>query len=136
MNKKHVLISIKPCFVEQILAGTKTFEFRKQWTKEPVDRLVIYSSSPKQRIVAVTSILSVAHDTPENLIKLAAECGDTLNNDVIANYFAGKEKGFALKLGEIHCLPDINPRQKWTGFVAPQSYSFLRAEKFRSLSLE
>lgn len=134
MTKKHVLISIKPCFVEQILAGTKTFEFRKKWTTTPVDRLVIYSSSPKQRIVAITRIASVTHDTPDNLIKLAIESGDILDRDVIQNYFFNKEKGIALRLTDIERLNDINPRTLWPDFVAPQSYCFLDAEKFKMLT--
>lgn len=46
-----VLISIKPKFVEQIFAGTKTFELRKKLFKRTVDTIVIYSSSPKKKLL-------------------------------------------------------------------------------------
>lgn len=42
-----VLMPIKPEYAEQILAGTKTFEYRKtRFKRNNVDAIVIYVTSP------------------------------------------------------------------------------------------
>jgi hypothetical protein len=47
-----VLLSIKPEFVEKIFSGLKKYEFRRVIFKsKSVSRVVIYASSPVQRVV-------------------------------------------------------------------------------------
>ena len=47
-----LLMSINPEHVDNILAGTKKFEFRKTKCKEKIESIVIYSTSPIMRVVA------------------------------------------------------------------------------------
>ena len=47
-----LLMSINPEHVDNILAGTKKFEFRKSKCKEKIDSIIIYSTSPIMRVVA------------------------------------------------------------------------------------
>lgn len=120
------LISIKPRFVEKILSGEKTFEFRRQWAKKNVDRLVIYSSSPVQRIVAIAKINSVKCATPIELIQIAKEKGDVIDEAIIMNYFSGKTKGYALELHELKPFVNpLNPKYVFHGFRPPQSFQYL-----------
>ena len=46
-----VLMSIKPKFVKQILAGTKLFELRKRNFKLEVKTVIIYESSPTKKLL-------------------------------------------------------------------------------------
>jgi predicted transcriptional regulator len=56
-------LSIKPEFAEKIFAGLKKFEFRRVIFKSPaVTRVVVYASSPVQRIIGefeIDEILSL-----------------------------------------------------------------------------
>ena len=48
----RVLLSVKPRFAEAILAGEKTFEFRRALFRRPNVRMVVlYASSPVCRVV-------------------------------------------------------------------------------------
>ena len=41
------ILSIKPQFVEEIIAGRKGYEFRKKGFKRNVNTVFVYASSPK-----------------------------------------------------------------------------------------
>ena len=47
-----ILLSIKPNYVEEIICGTKLYEFRKTlYRRRDVKTIVVYSSSPVCRVV-------------------------------------------------------------------------------------
>ena len=59
-----LLMSINPEHVDNILAGTKKFEFRKNKCKEKIDSIIIYSTSPIMKVVAEVEVKDVIEDTP------------------------------------------------------------------------
>ena len=68
MPNKAVLISIKPRFAEKILSGKKKYEFRKSIFKDrSITKIVIYSSSPVQKVVGEFAIGRILADRPKGL---------------------------------------------------------------------
>ena len=51
-----LLMSINPVHVNNILAGTKRFEYRKTKCKEPRESILIYSTSPIRKVVAEVEV--------------------------------------------------------------------------------
>ena len=64
-----VLFSINPKHVESILSGNKLVEYRKTICRRPVDTVLIYSTSPVQKVVAQAKLKKVLVDTPDNIWK-------------------------------------------------------------------
>ena len=58
-----LLMSINPEHVDNILAGTKKFEFRKTKCKEKIDSIIIYSTFPIMRVVAEVEVKDIIEDT-------------------------------------------------------------------------
>jgi predicted transcriptional regulator len=62
----RVLLSVKPQFAEAILAGRKTFEFRRALFRRPdIETVVLYASSPTCKVVGeftIDEVLSLALD--------------------------------------------------------------------------
>ena len=56
-----------------IYAGEKKLEFRRVWAKTPVEGLIIYSTSPIQKIVAIAKIKQVHYGSIKTLHKLCRE---------------------------------------------------------------
>ena len=56
---KVVLLSIKPKYADLILTGSKQVEFRRSWAAQDVGLIVLYSSSPIQKIVGIVEVDSV-----------------------------------------------------------------------------
>lgn len=128
---KFALISIRPNFANKILSGEKKLEFRRRWTTKPIEYLVIYSSSPVQRIVAVASIIGVTEGTETALWDLAKERKGGVTRKLIREYFADRETGFAIELGEILKFPErVNPRSKFPNFRPPQSFRYLDEDEY------
>jgi predicted transcriptional regulator len=132
---RSVLISIHPRFVDLILSGEKRIEFRRVWAKEPVDQLVIYATSPAQRIVAVVAVKEVKVASVSTLWSLAKEFGGGLTRKELRNYFSGRGVGYGIKLGEVRRLiHPLDPRCHIDGFQAPQSFRYLTPKELKAVS--
>lgn len=125
------LISIRPCFVEKILSGEKRLEFRRSWAAEPVDVLVIYSSSPTQMIVATVNVVGVTEGSPTALWELAKEKGGGVTRQLIYDYFEGKKSGFAIEIADVLEFEQaVDPKKLFKDFVAPQSFRYLDSKDY------
>lgn len=126
------LISIHPCFVEKILSGEKRLEFRRSWAVESVDVLLIYSTSPVQKIVASAKIVSVTKATPTALWELAKEKGGGVTRQIIYDYFKGKQSGYAIEMDSVIKFKNpIDPKKMLNNFFAPQSFRYLEASDYK-----
>ena len=57
-----ILMSIKPEYVDKIFSGEKKYEYRKRLCKEKIDTIIVYSSSPIQKVVGELKIKQVLYD--------------------------------------------------------------------------
>lgn len=65
-----ILLSIKPKYVEKILAGTKCYEYRRKVAKQAVSKILVYSTKPIGKVVAEIKIEEKISASPEELWKL------------------------------------------------------------------
>lgn len=93
-------------------------------------QLVIFATSPVQRIVAVAAIEEVQETSVNGLWTLAKEFGGGLTRQELRNYFTGRGLGFGIKLGDVRRLKHPqDPRNHFEGFMAPQSFRYLKPEE-------
>lgn len=129
---KHILMSIRPRFVNEILDGRKTFELRrKRVSAEPGDVICIYSTSPQKTLSAVCSVREVLWmDLISLWDKVKDSCG--VSFEEFMNYFQGQDNGCAVELKNVQTLPEAvkltEIRNIDPGFRPPQSYCFVRPE--------
>lgn len=94
----RVLLSVKPRFAEAILAGTKTYEFRRAlFRRLDVDTVVIYASSPTRKVVGeftIEEVLSLAIDA----LWKVTRSGGAVDRQYFEEYFQGRDTGHALKV--------------------------------------
>lgn len=124
--KRTVLMSIKPRFVEEILKGTKHFEFRRVVFKhEEVDRVIIYASSPIKKVVAEFNVADIIVDSPEFLWERCKEYSG-IDRESFMRYFSNKQKGFSIVIKNLTIYKQpIDPYKKVDNFRPPQSYMYL-----------
>ena len=128
------LISIRPNFVEKILSGEKRLEFRRSWAAEQVDVLVIYSSSPTQKLVAAVNVVNVIEGSPTALWELAKEKGGGVTRQLIYDYFKGKKTGFALEIADVlEFERAVDPKVVFKDFIAPQSFRYLDQKDYTKI---
>lgn len=120
-----VLLSIKPKYVREIEQGSKLYEFRKSIFKQDTDEIWVYASAPVKQIVGKIFIDKIIEDTPKNLWRECYSSAGIEERDFF-NYFAGKEKGYAIKIKEYEIFENpIDPYIENTTFTAPQSYAYI-----------
>lgn len=134
LSGRAVLLSIKPKYADLILAGSKRVEFRRTWAKEDVSVIVLYSSSPVQRIVGAVAVDQIVVASPTSLWKTCAERGGGLTRNELRSYFAGKREGVAVLLGEVLKIATlVEPSDVIREFRPPQSFRYLDASEYKRL---
>ena len=130
-HRRIMLMSIRPSFAEQIMAGTKTVELRRRTPRFAVGGLVvIYASRPVQAFVGAFQLRGLETDNPLALWpRVAPKAGMTW--DSYRKYFKGAISAVGLHVGarwiakETLSLREI--RAEWPGFRPPQSYRYVDA---------
>lgn len=121
-----VILSIKPIYAQAIIAGTKKVEFRKKIFKREVEKIFIYSSMPKKKMIGYFTILEIIEDTPNNLWNDFKEVGGITEKDFF-EYYNNVEKGFSIRIDKVVKFEDeIEPNEFIEKFCAPQSYIYKR----------
>lgn len=124
------ILSIKPVYAEQILAGTKTVELRRSaMGLRRGDVVIVYISAPEQRLgmwfrVGEVEALPVDEMWERHRERLGIEHGPYLE------YFEGAPKAIGLHVTELHPFePGLQLeriRQLVPGFVPPQGMLVIR----------
>ncbi|WP_407355488.1 restriction endonuclease subunit S [Methanolobus sp. WCC5] len=127
----NVLLSIKPTYVDEILAGKKRFEFRKAiFKKKDISKVFIYSSSPVQKIVASFEIAGIIEDSPQKLWDKCRKHAGILEEDFF-EYFKNSDIGYAIEIKNLEKLSEpIDPYLLEKDFKPPQSYCYLPLDYF------
>lgn len=121
---KKILISIRPEYVEQILDGTKKFEYRTKAAKSDIKSLIIYSTFPTKKIVAEVMIDDVLCYSPNELWNLT-KLQSGISKEEFFKYFANREKAYAYKLGEVKVYKDAMTLNDFGIKYAPQSFIYV-----------
>lgn len=131
---KTIVLSIKPKYVDLILAGTKTVEFRRAWAAEKVDRIALYASAPIQKIVGIAQVSEVVSATPTQLWDYCKKRGGGLTKSELFSYMDGRVKGFAVLLNKVSQFDQgVLPSRVITEFSPPQSFRYMTAAEVRKL---
>ena len=118
------IMSIKPCYVNQIIAGNKKFEFRRTIFKQNIESIIVYSSSPVQMLVGEIIFDNVLHlDLEELWIQTKKDSG--ISESFFYDYFKGLKQGYAISIKDfiIYEKP-LNILQTY-GKKPPQSFLYV-----------
>ncbi|QLC50422.1 restriction endonuclease subunit S [Methanolobus zinderi] len=133
----NVLLSIKPKYVDEIIAGKKKFEFRKAiFKKRDISKVFIYASSPVKKIVASFEIVRIIEDSPQNLWKQCSEYAGIPEKDFF-DYYKTSDIGYAIEITNFEKFSEpIDPYILKKDFRPPQSYCYLPLDYFETKSYQ
>lgn len=127
----NALLSIKPKYADLILRGEKEVEFRRTIFRKPstVDRVIMYASSPVQRILGFFSFSNVVEADPEELWSRFKGVSGVADREQFMAYFRGKETGYAIEIEETVSLDEpVDPWQHFEEFRPPMSFQYVNGE--------
>lgn len=117
----NLLISIHPAYVKKILSNEKKFEFRSKIFKKNVDKIYIYETIPKKKIIGYFKFEGYLEGTPEEIWdKCKKKSGVT--EEFFFKYFKNKAKAYAIKINKFKKMEEISLPEK---IKAPQSYKYI-----------
>ena len=122
---KAVLLSIKPEFAHKIFDGTKKYEFRKQIFKDySVKKVIVYSSSPEQKVIGEFLIDDILNDTPSALwIQTKDYSGIT--HAFYNEYFYGRQNAYAIKVASTRMYRQKKNLSDFDMTYPPQSFAYV-----------
>lgn len=120
-----MLLSINPEHVENILNGTKQYEFRKVRCRSNIDKMLIYSTSPVMMVVGEAEIIDVIEDEPEEVWQITFNLAG-ITKRFFDQYFEGKEKAVAYQLGEVKRYTEPLKLSHFGINFAPQSFVYIK----------
>lgn len=130
-ESKAALISVHPKYVRQILDGSKKVEFRRVWAAQPITHLVLYSTAPDMKVVAILQVKKTIETNVTGLWELAKQYGGGLTRAALREYFSNKPRGYGLIIGSVQALKTpLALSAAVPGVRAPQSYAYLTSDQF------
>jgi len=122
---KAVLLSIKPEFAHKIFEGSKKFEFRKQVFKDTsVKKVIVYSSSPEQKVIGEFEIEAILSDTPNN-IWIQTKLYSGISQEFYDEYFKGRDNAYAIKVASTKKYRKEKSLADYNVQSAPQSFAYV-----------
>lgn len=121
-----ILLSINPNHVENILNGTKKYEFRKIACKRHVDKILIYSTNPIMKVVGEAEVEDVLIDNPEVIWK-KTEKKSGIDKIFFDQYYENREQAVAYKLKNVKKYNEPKELKEYGISSAPQSFQYIEA---------
>lgn len=121
-----ILLSINPNHVENILNGTKRYEFRKIACKRHVDKILIYSTNPIMKVVGEAEVEDVLIDNPEVIWK-KTEKKSGIDKNFFDQYYENREQAVAYKLKNVKKYNEPKELKEFGISSAPQSFQYVEA---------
>ena len=94
-NPQVAVLSINPRFSKKILFGDKQVEFRKTKMSPTVSYIIIYSTSPEQKVTGFFEVTGFDEGNPAELWQRYSKVGGIEESDYWT-YYNSKRKGFAI----------------------------------------
>ena len=124
---KAILLSIKPEYVDRILAGTKKYEYRKRLARSSGSVLLIYSTYPIMKVVAKVEILGTICAAPSTLWE-QTKSNAGISRKKYREYFHGCKIACAYELGKVEIFDPPRDLSDYNVIFAPQSFLYVDIE--------
>lgn len=120
-----VLLSIKPQFANLIFNGIKKFEFRRSIFKNgDVKTIVVYASSPLQKVIGEFEIETILNEDIDSLwLKTKQHAG--IDKAFFYEYFIDKKQGFAIQIKNARKYEKPLCLKSDYNLTPPQSFLYL-----------
>lgn len=122
-----ILLSIKPEYVDRIFNGSKKYEFRKHLPQVKVDKLVVYSTDPVQRVVGEVEVLGSLTMKPTPLWEATKQLAG-ISRAKYRAYFKGCAAASAFQLGQTWLYETPKTLEEIGVKSAPQSFIYLNTD--------
>ncbi len=120
-----ILLSIKPKYANLILEGHKKYELRKSiFKRKGIKKVVIYSSTPVQKVVGEFDIEQILEDDVD-VIWNETKSASCVDREFFYKYFENKKRAYAIKIGNVYKYEEAKSLKDFNILFAPQSFVYI-----------
>jgi predicted transcriptional regulator len=119
-----VLLSVKPEFANKIFSGVKKYEYRRAIFKNNVNRVIVYASSPVQKLIGEFEIESIIYENLEQLWERTKEDAG-ISKEYFFEYFSDKKMGYAISVKNLRKYKQPLCLKETYGVNPPQSFLYI-----------
>ena len=119
-----ILMSIKPEYVDKIFSGEKKYEYRKRMCKEKIDTIIVYSSSPIQKVVGELKIKQVLYDKKTIIWNTTYKRGG-ITKIKYDKYYENCDYAVAYEIEKAILYDKQKDLKNFNVRMAPQSYVYI-----------
>lgn len=133
-NQIIALLSVSPVYADRILSGMKQVEFRRSIFRDTVTHVVLYATSPVQRVVGFFEVNGIDEGPPSELWRRYQTTG-SVNEEYFWAYYKGLARGYAIRVGRVYPLKVPVRLVDLCGIDGPpQSFRYLDSSIISELS--
>ncbi len=130
-SAETVLIPIHPKFVEKIFDKKKRIEFRKFEFKQNVNKVLIYSTWPKSKIVGYFEIAKIEKLTPDKMWNKYSIIGGIEQVDFI-EYYKNKKIALGILIKKVYKFEEEIDLHS-VNLTTPQSFQYINENIFKNI---
>ena len=123
MNK--IIVSINPRHVNNIINGSKRYEYRTRIASKDADKLLIYETAPTKKVVAEVDVIEVLSLDPNTLWEQTKDYSG-ISKKFFDEYFKNRSVAYAYKLGKAKVYDEPKSLIEFGLRTAPQSFAYAR----------
>lgn len=123
MNK--IIVSINPRHVNNIINGSKRYEYRTRIASKDADKLLIYETAPIKKVVAEVDVIEVLSLDPDTLWEQTKDYSG-ISKKFFDEYFRNRSVAYAYKLGKVKVYDEPKSLIEFGLMTAPQSFAYAR----------
>lgn len=122
---KTILMSIKPEYVAKIFSGDKKYEYRKRTSKEKIDKIIVYSTTPVKKVVGELIIKNILYDKKDTVWKKTSKYGG-ISKEKYNEYYKNYDNAIAYEIEKVIVYDKPKTLDDYNIKKAPQSYVYLK----------
>ena len=123
-TQAKIMLSIKPKYVEEIMAGRKKYEYRKRLAGESVKKIYIYETSPISKVVGEVDVEGVL-TIPKDQLWEKTKYRSGISFEEYNEYFSCSDIGNAYILGKVTKYETPKSLESFGVSQPPQSFVYV-----------
>ena len=128
------LLSIRPQYADEILAGRKRVEFRRRPLPHDVTQVVIYATAPVARVVGAFQIEAIDSTTPTEAWQHYHQVGG-IGQEAFDAYYDGTDTAHVIRIRAVQAAePPFPLSEVDESLRPPQSFTYLRDRRWARAS--
>ena len=120
-----IIVSINPRHVNNIIDGSKRYEYRTRIASTDVEKLLIYETAPIKMVVAEADVIEVLSLDPNTLWEQTKDYSG-ISKKFFDEYFKNRSVAYAYKLGKVKVYDEPKSLIEFGLRTAPQSFAYAK----------